>query len=184
VVASLEAFDAVRGARAGALRCKRRFGFAGRGQRVLPEQPSPADRRWLADALAAGGVVVEPELTGAEALSLHGVVDASGALLGGACRLDVDRFGAPTSVTRLRDTEVSALLAPQALEAVGHEVARRLDAAGYFGPFGIDVLLSGGEPRLIDVNARFTLGFSNGLGDRREAALERLTARGGRAPLT
>jgi hypothetical protein len=156
-------------------RLKRAFGFAGRGQRVVDEVLSPDDWRWVEDSLDRG-FSAEPEFELAQEFSLHGYVDQRGLLLGTPCRFLCNRFG-------------SAVHFELAKGAAGHEqpirdtamqVATALTAAGYFGPFGIDAFIARtarGEflNPLSDLNARFTLAWSIGMGPLRETALRRLT---------
>ena len=54
--------------------------------------------------------------------------------------------------------------------------AESLRSIGYFGPFGIDAFVFRSERGehlnpLSDLNARFTLGWSTGMGEKREEAL-------------
>lgn len=164
------------------LRLKRLFGFAGKGQWRLPRgwHPAASDpetQRWLRGAATSGGFVFEPELTLERELSLHGLVTETDVLLGDPCVQVCDEHGAPVRVERAPEESVSRGLA-HALVGVGHTVARALRNAGYFGPFGFDArtfLWRGeqGVQLLADLNARFTMGWSVGLGERREAALLR-----------
>ena len=162
----------------GTWRLKRRFGFAGRGQRRLRALPSADDLRWISAALGQGGLLREAELSIQEEFSIHGYVDASELMLGSPVSFASDAFGAPAGHTRC--------LAPSAwareLEQAATQVASRLREYGYFGPFGVDAFSWRSEGALVlnpvsDVNARFTLAWSTGMGPERERALQRYLAR-------
>lgn len=157
----------------GRFRLKRAFGFAGRGQRVVGTQLSPDDRRWIEDSLA-GGFSCEPEFELALELSLHGYVDRAGLLLGDPCRFVCDRFGSPVHFEPLERTPYETELRHTATV-----VATALSDAGYFGPFGIDAFVANtAEGELLnplsDLNARFTLAWSVGMGALRDVAFARL----------
>lgn len=169
------------------LRLKRPFGFAGKGQRTLLARGRPDDQRWLEESLRKASLVAEPELPGLIQVSCHGVavprecVDARAepralaTLVGRPVALVTDSYGAPTSVER---ATLGAEL-ERAVVTTTMEVAHYLEAEGYFGPFGVDYALVDGRPYLLDLNARFTLGFSVGFAEERGAALsliERLSS--------
>jgi hypothetical protein len=162
-------------------RLKRTYGFAGKGQHRITGSLQGDDHKWIREALGAGGFLVEPEITLTGELSLHGLVDEAGILLGEPCQLLCDRFGAPQDIRRTTpDAAPPDVL--RALRDAGAALAEALGAAGYFGPFGLDARLfecaqGRGITLIGDVNARFTMGWSIGLGDAREPALERLVAR-------
>lgn len=170
------------------VRLKRRFGFAGRGQRrCAPGRLATADEattRWLRVAVEQGGFLLEPEVELELELSLHGLVDdaSDGApLVGRLCEQRCDTFGAPLQVLPAAAGRVPPLLAECLREAAG-EVASALRGAGYFGPFGLDARLFRwrgqlGVQLIGDLNARFTLGWSTGMGDLRETALATLLRR-------
>jgi hypothetical protein len=157
-------------------RTKRCFGYAGKGQRVWTPGGND-DPTWRADSLRQGGFVAEPNVDAAQELSLHGFVDGRGCVLGNICSLSTDRVGAPLAVSPLdKDVLVERYGGGEPLRHLAEQVADRLLAAGYWGPFGLDVLWVDGQPRLIDLNPRFTLGWSIGMGDLREAVIERALA--------
>jgi hypothetical protein len=164
-------------------RLKRAYGFAGKGQHRITGPLQGDDHKWIREALGAGGFLAEPEITLTGELSLHGLVDEAGILLGEPCELLCDRFGAPQDIRRATpDAAPPAVL--RALQGAGAVLAKALSTAGYFGPFGLDARLfecaqGRGVTLIGDVNARFTMGWSIGLGEAREAALERLVARCG-----
>lgn len=166
------------------VRLKRRFGFAGKGQRRhAAGSLARADedtQRWLRGALRHGGFLLEPEVEMALELSLHGLVDDE-LLFGRLCEQRCDAFGAPLEVRLTAPGRIPAALEEGLREAAWH-VALRLRQAGYFGPFGIDARLFRwrgqlGVQAIGDLNARFTLGWSTGMADLREAALATLLRR-------
>src|SRR5690606_41859213 len=109
-------------------------------------------------------------VTGALELSQHGYLDARGLLLGQPCWLKTDKSSAPVSI------EPALYVDPairEQLKSIAEKAAQTLGAAGYFGPFGIDVLVVEGQAHLIDLNPRFTLGWSIGMGALRAEAIER-----------
>ncbi len=161
-------------------RLKRSYGFAGKGQWRLGSPLRADDHRWLTDALRLGGCVAEPEIELITEISQHGYVDERELILGDPCRLECDRYGAPTSIER---ADISTLDQGvlEALRAALVAVAEALRAAGYYGPFGLDSRLFDSQQGLGvtlvgDLNARFTMGWSVGLGEARETALARLVA--------
>jgi len=157
------------GARA-TVRLKRRFGQAGRGQRRVNEFLSADDRRFIKDSQKWGGLIVEPELDVVNNLSIHGVVSPAGLLTGAPCSFQTDRFSSPNSTLVVVDESSSSRT--DELRRVAEDVAATLEHLGYFGPFGLDFIVTqAGRLALVDINARFTLGFSTGLGRQRDAAL-------------
>lgn len=162
----------------GTWRLKRRFGFAGRGHRRLRAVPSADDLRWVDASLAQGGLLREAELPIHEELSIHGYVDSSELLLGTPVSFASDAFGAPAGHT----PSVGRSAWARELAEAATRVASRLLEYGYFGPFGVDAFSwRSGSGVLLnpvsDVNARFTLAWSTGMGNVRERALERYLAR-------
>lgn len=159
-------------------RLKRGYGFAGKGQRRLEAPLRDDDRRWVSDALRLGGFAREPEVALFREISQHGYVDERALLLGAPCVLRCDRFGAPLDVARAQRGELEPAL-EGALRAALTLLGRALRGAGYFGPFGLDSRLfdsrvGPGLTLVGDVNARFTMGWSIGMGEGREEALELL----------
>jgi hypothetical protein len=160
-------------ARGRRLRLKRPFGFAGKGQRTVGAEQSADDLRWIKDS-RRGGFVRELECEIVAEWSLHGVVDGAGVLLGTPCRQWCDRFGQSLRSEVAPDFEHMA-----ELYASAEHVAEQLRAAGYFGPFGVDAFVyrHGAAERfnaLSDLNARFTLAWSVGMGHLREEAFQRM----------
>jgi len=159
------------------LRAKRRLSFAGRAQRRISRTLEALDERFLAEGLAQGGLLVESEQNVQREWSIHGVVwggprsfggTTSVSLeLGSACAVETNAHG---SVVRIERAESY----PPTLEALGHLVAEGLGELGYFGPFGLDFIETDGGIVPSDINARFTLGWSIGVGIARQAWLERM----------
>lgn len=166
-----------------AWRLKRRFGFAGKGQRVIRAAPTADDTRWLSDSLRTGGLIAEPEFDVIAEFSRHGYVDHAGLLLGELCRQRCDAHGQVASVERAEGTLSDLDRAAQGhLDRAMPLLAERLQAHGYFGPFGMDIFAYRaaqgiGWSLFSDVNARFSLGWSTGMGALREQALARLLGR-------
>ncbi len=171
IIESLEQWNAFREQMTLPTRTKRCFGYAGKGQRVWTPGGND-DPTWLADSLRKGGFIAEPNVDAPDELSLHGFVDGRGVLLGDLCSLSTDRVGAPVAVTPLSEEQIgSHYEGGESVRSLGQEAARQLWVAGYWGPFGLDVLWVDGQPRLLDLNPRFTLGWSIGMGKRRETAI-------------
>jgi hypothetical protein len=136
------------------------FGFAardrvlGRGPSLEGPQAKWCERRfekgetllfqpWL-EVVREYGVVMEISPDGA--YDIHGISDlqTNGAGTGKGYML-----GRPPSVHRLAE-----------LESVAGIVSHRLFTEGYYGPVGIDALEhSQGLHRLLEINARYTMGF-------------------------
>jgi hypothetical protein len=162
-----------------AVRAKRGFAFAGRNQRRLGRILRPDDQRYIADSLRTGGLLVESQQTIFREWSIHGVVWGGSASFGGKaafeltlgrpCQLTLDEYG---SVSRIEASDG----APSVLPSFAEQAALWLFQVGYFGPFGLDVIE--GDHGLVasDLNARFTLGWSIGLGAARNPTLERMFA--------
>lgn len=149
------------------LRAKRLDGYAGKGQRTLKAEARPGDQLWIEQLLGCGGFVVEAELNVTAEFSVHGVVGPEDALIGMPCRVHTDDARAPLSVP----TPCPDLPFAEEILARGRAAAVALARAEYFGPFGLDLILADRSLFATDLNARFTLGFSAGLGPLRERAL-------------
>lgn len=152
----------------GPLRLKRRFGFAGRRQRKIRAPLQDDDLRFLNDGMRLGGLVVESELDVTAEFSIHGVVAPGGPtpLLGYPARVATDRYGSVMKIERLPTAHPRV---PELIELGGRAAALLADL-GYFGPFGLDVLETSSGLVGSDLNARFTLGFRVGLGERLDEA--------------
>jgi hypothetical protein len=152
-------------------RAKHAYGFAGRGHRVWSGQPGPDEMRILGDWLSHGGFSLEPEVEVVREWSIHGLVLGDAVRLGSPCRLWVDQYHQPLRIER---TSAGPLVAGR-LHDLAEHAARALSNSGYFGPFGLDLLETpDGLLQPSDLNARFTLGWSTGMGDEREEALDEL----------
>lgn len=143
------------------VRAKRSYGFAARGQRTLPEQLSSDDQRWLTDSLRQGPLVLEPEIVQPCLASQHGLLTASGLILGDLVMSAPDQVRADTATTAQDSAQQQCTLA-----------ADFLGRSGYFGPFGLDLVLGDdGLAYALDLNPRFTLAWSRGMGKRRAECL-------------
>ena len=153
-------------------RMKRRFGMAGRGQRVVRGEVSEVDVRFLRASVepSGSGLVVEPEADVEREYGLHGYVESSGSLrLGSVVVQHCDARGQWSSTARAALEELSRAEADQ-LIARAELVAAALVRAGYFGPFGIDAFRHRAAPggtelhSLSEINARYSMGFAVGFG--------------------
>jgi hypothetical protein len=155
--------------RAGPWLFKRPLSFAGRGLRRIGREPSDADRRWLREGLARGGLLAEPWLELTTELCVHGWIEQAGRIrLGHVCVQQINQHRAWLSTLRAPDDLDQGHA--RALFSRAESVADALFCAGYFGPFGIDAYLwrsAHGELELnalSELNARYTMGFSVGFG--------------------
>lgn len=167
------------GALAGPVRLKRRYGFAGKGQRRVEEwplrTPDQDTERWLRGAVSGGGFLLEPDVDLQLEVSTHGLVTEGQLIVGAPCRQLCDAFGAPLSVERV-DPEALPHPVYETTQDTARVVGLALREVGYFGPFGVDsrIFLWRGRPgvHLVgDLNGRFMMGWSTGMARRREAAL-------------
>jgi hypothetical protein len=145
-------------------RLKRRFGFAGRGQRTISPSLSADDERWISDSLEQGGFIVEPEIDAPRLAAIHGMITANLTILGSPLRLE-------SNESLSREGEESDESMVLRILQQGRLASAALLRAGYFGPFGLDVLIGESNVYALDLNPRFTLHFSQGMGQRREEAL-------------
>jgi len=160
---------------------KRRFGFAGRGQRRLGHELSADDRRWLTDSLRQGGLLGEPWLEIEREVCQHGMLDAGGGLqLGEPCWQHTDAQRAWLGSTQVAPGELTGE-ARRALQRSAEHAAQALSGAGYFGPFGVDAYFWR-TPRgalefnpLGELNARYTMGFSVGMSTQKTASARDVT---------
>ncbi|MEM7309867.1 MAG: hypothetical protein AAF682_24535 [Planctomycetota bacterium] len=159
---------------------RRSFGAAGRGRRRIESGCRDAtDRAWLAASLRLGPLVVEPWVRVTREYTRSGWVHADGAIeVARPCFQRVTRAGAWTATAPAARGEVvrddDARLAAAA-EAAGIALAQ----AGYFGPFGIDAFrhrVPGATREVLnplsEINARFTMDWTTGLGERAEPLVE------------
>lgn len=150
------------------LRLKRAFGFAGRGQRRVSASLSPDDVRWVKDSLNSGPLVIEPELGVFQSLSVHLLIHREEIVVGRPVGFHCDDFGAFLSWD---PHEVPTPLS-DSLRRLAKNAGERLRSSGYFGPAGIDFAVTeSGAIHALDLNGRFSLGWSRGMGKERERAL-------------
>jgi hypothetical protein len=146
---------------------KRRFGFAGRGQRRITRALIPDDARWIRHSMARGGVVAEPIRHIELEVSIHGRIAGASCVLGPPQRLRMDRAGRLGDCRPLRRGEVDSAFWT-ALEQAASDVATALVASGYWGPFGVDAYVwsDAGAHELqpvSEINARYTMAYPLGL---------------------
>ncbi|HEY6081417.1 MAG TPA: hypothetical protein VIW29_21530 [Polyangiaceae bacterium] len=146
---------------------KRPLEFAGRGQLRVLGPLSDKQWSWVDVSLARDGLLLEPLVSIALEVSLHGYVWPDRHWeLGRICVQQVSERGAFRAV-RLAESGELRPEERRAFEERGAAVAAALGSAGYFGPFGIDghryqLEGSGGFCALGELNARYTLGFVTG----------------------
>jgi len=150
-------------ARGGAWLAKRAFGYAGRGRKKLEGRLTDEERAWV-EASLAEGLQLEPLVVRSLDAALHGEISAEGAVRLGVPTVQVvDAFGAWQASVR-----ASGELTEEEVRALRREAQRAAEAllgAGYFGPFGIDAFRwSGGFQPRSEINARFSMGWSVGMG--------------------
>ena len=118
----------------------------------------------------AGGLELEPWVARTDDYALHGYVARDGTLtLGEPTRQICDGRGVWQKTSREHDLTT---IEHAALVDETRRVGRALVEAGYFGPYGVDAFrfLHAGEPRFqprCEINARYTMGYAVGMGDRR-----------------
>jgi hypothetical protein len=154
---------------------RRPFGFAGRGRlRLDPARRDDAAERWIEATLAAGeGLELAPWVERAADFALHGHLALDGRLtLGEPTVQRCDDTGAWIGSARAASSEMAAG-EREALAGAAEEAAAALKEAGYWGPFGIDAFrfrdadgATRFEPRC-EINARYSMGWAVGMGDRR-----------------
>lgn len=155
---------------------KRPFGFAGRGRRLAPVgEASPETRAFIEVSMRRfGGLAIEPLVARSDDFAIHGHVGAAGRalVLGEPTRQVCDERGGWVA-TELATRSDLAASEREALAAVAAIAGAALGSAGYFGPFGVDAFRyvdARGARRfhpLSEINARYTMGFVVGMGDRR-----------------
>lgn len=151
---------------------RRPFGFAGRGRKRIAHDLSSDIVAWL-DATFRKGECIEvvPIVERVLDVSQHAFLTRSGTLTAGELTVQqCDAHGAWLSTRRCDAGEVD-IATVRAMRATLDLVGERLHALGYFGPFGIDGFLwrsTDGDVALhacSDVNARYSMGWSVGMGD-------------------
>jgi hypothetical protein len=156
---------------------KRPWGYAGRGRRKLRPGPvSAADQAWIDASLRTGeGLQVEPFVARELDCALHGWLAADGeCTLGAPTVQQLDGSGAWQGTTLAGPGELTRdELA--ALQAAARQTAQALQAAGYFGPFGLDAFrwrTPAGQARFqprCELNARYSMGWAVGMGGAQKA---------------
>jgi hypothetical protein len=154
---------------------KRAFGFAGRGRKRVDSVVLPDSMRgWIeASFTRGGGLQVEPFVRRDGDFALHGFVDYDGSVtLGEVTMQRVDTNGAWIASERAGHDAVSHD-ERSALITSATDAAAALFSAGYFGPFGVDAFRwidVDGARRFnarCEINARYSMGWAVGMGDRR-----------------
>jgi hypothetical protein len=146
---------------------KRPLAFAGRGQMRFYGQITDKQWSWLDVSLAQDGVLVEPLVRPTLEVSLHGFVWRDGGYeLGRPSIQEVTERGVFRGVRLAARGELEASEL-NALHERTETVASALQAAGYFGPFGVDAYRykldrKVGFCALSEINARYTMGFAIG----------------------
>lgn len=162
--------EVAKGSPSGRWVMKRPYSIAGSGRRVLRDGVlAPHDAPWVTATLKEGGLVLEPWVQKEGELVVHGYVHREGgARIGDPCIQTVDEHGHWLDTFRgdIAAEEVRAMVDC----ATG--VASALDAAGYFGPFGVDAFrYRDGETVKLnarsEINARYTMGWAIGMGGER-----------------
>jgi len=167
VVHSVDEYRVLRSKVSVPLRAKPLDGYAGKGQRTLHALSKGGDELWILQRVQSGGFVVEAELEPVGEFSVHGVVTGEAALIGQPCRIHTDDARAPLTAP----TACPDLPRAEEIRELGLAASRALAGAFYRGPFGLDLIETREGLYATDLNARFTLGFSAGLGPLREPAL-------------
>lgn len=153
---------------------KRPFGFAGRGKRVFHRALDASDWAWIEASLERfGSIAIEPWVDRLADFAMHGYLARGGELTRGEPTIQVvDASGAwiesrRASASDLDESERDALM---------HEIDRVAEAlrrADYFGPFNIDAFRYQDRDRArslnrrCEINARYSMGYAVGMGERR-----------------
>jgi hypothetical protein len=149
---------------------KRAFSFAGREQKRVAQGPiDEATRKFCARSFAREeGLQVEPWVDRLADFSRHGYLTSVGTFIAGPARAQncdpMGRFlGMSKLPAELSEIEDASLIAELA------KTAAALEAAHYFGPFGIDAFRYRDANRQIqwnprcEINARLTMGYPRAL---------------------
>jgi hypothetical protein len=152
---------------------KRAFSTSGSGRRVVdPGELSGDEESWALRSLQRGGLQIEPWLERSGDFAIHGHVSRSGELVvGDPCTQRCNDKGqwlhSSVALAGEIDPRERAMLVAEA-----EHVAIALVAAGYFGPFNVDAFryrrdgTDAFNPRC-EINARYSMGWAIGMGDRR-----------------
>ncbi|HEV2763151.1 MAG TPA: hypothetical protein VGV38_09160 [Pyrinomonadaceae bacterium] len=167
LAALAESFDALRAAVARACPrpgdkwvIKSPHGFAAR-ERVLGRGPTVEgpQAKWAERRLARGETLIfQPWLEVVREYGVVAEISAGGEfVLHGFSDLQTNGAGTGTGYLLARPP---APRRAEELESIARRVGARLHAEGYWGPFGVDALEhAGGLHALLEVNARYTMGF-------------------------
>lgn len=159
----------------GRVLARRRFGFSGRGRRLLAQPPSADDLAFARRAVREGGLLVEPWLERDADFGLHGFVGRDEIMLGRPTTQCIGSGGVwegsrPTEPGELHPDELAAL------RDAAEEAARSLQRRGFFGPFGVDAFRYRGQdgalhfnPRC-ELNPRYSMAWALGMPDRPDLA--------------
>ncbi|MEZ4301031.1 MAG: hypothetical protein R3B70_39210 [Polyangiaceae bacterium] len=161
----------------------RPFGYAGRGRmRVRVGDPAEMERAqaWIEASVRLGaGLQVEPLVERTGDFALHGYVCRTGQLvLGEVTRQRCDATFAWAGSERAAHDDLRAV-EREALIAEVRRAGEALFEEGYRGPFGVDAFRyrdGGGVERFnprCEINARYSMGWAIGMGDRRPDVDER-----------
>jgi hypothetical protein len=154
---------------------RRPFGFAGRGRlRFDPARRDAVCERWIESSFASGeGVEVAPWVERDADFARHGFLARGGAItLGEPTVQRCDDAGAWLASERAGEADLGGG-ERAALHEATREAAASLAEAGYFGPFGVDAFRfrdARGASRFLarcEINARYSMGWAVGMGDRR-----------------
>ena len=154
---------------------KRPLSFAGRGRRLVRAGSiSKHDAPWITGALDRGETLtIEPYVKRLLDAAIHGYVSESGTTsIGQPTVQECDDSGAWVA-TRLAVGDELFVYERDALDQIANRVAVALKNVGYFGPFGVDAFRwqqRSGEVLfhpLCEINARYTMGWSIGMGTHR-----------------
>jgi len=146
---------------------KRSLSFAGRGQQRIFGKVDAKQSAWIDASLRRTGLVIEPLVTPALEVSLHGFIWRDRRHeLGRTCVQEVSDRGVFRSIRLTRAGELLPGEERQLVDAA-EQTAAALGAAGYFGPFGIDGYRYSSDGRsafcaLSEINARYSMGFVTG----------------------
>ena len=154
---------------------KRALGYAGRGRlRVSAGVLDAAARRWVVASLRGGdGLQVEPWVERAGDYALHGWLPRDGETVWGQPTVQVCDMHCAWRESRRAGAGEITEAEGSALAMAAREAAESLRALGYWGAFGVDAFRwRDGEGRLrwnprCEVNARYTMGWTMGMGENR-----------------
>lgn len=145
------------------------YGFAGRGRCIAERWPSsePMVRSFVQRAIAKGGALLSPLVKPTQDFAQHGYVSPNGLVTGEPTTLEVGAGGVWRSSRRTASSDLTREERQTLLESLVR-AGRGLARAGYVGPYGIDAFrYAGGFCGMCEINVRYTMGWADGMGDRR-----------------